>query len=367
MGHRMRIGLLFGGRSAEHEVSLASARNVATAMDRNRYEILLLFIDREGSWGYVDDPGFLDAFCEGRALTPKVTRRLFVQPSQAGAPFLVSPEGEGPGSVDVIFPVLHGTFGEDGTLQGLLALCGIPFVGCGVLASAVGMDKDVMKRLFREAGIPTPRFTAFGWHQKDSIGFERVRDELGLPLFVKPANLGSSVGIRKVKDSKEFRNALGEAFLYDHKIVIEEFIDGREIECSVLGNEHPAASLPGEVIPQQEFYSYDAKYLDDAGALLRVPADLADSDARRVQDLAIRSYRTLCCEGMARVDFFLCPDGRLLVNELNTIPGFTSISMYPKLWEASGVSQASLIDRLIRLALERSERERSLRRSFTSP
>jgi D-alanine-D-alanine ligase len=365
MEKRLRVGLLFGGRSAEHEVSLASARNIARAIDRSRYDVLLICIDKEGRWGLIDDPAFFDSFPPGT--TPELTgvgEALSVSPCHSKGEFLFNQNGKCVGSIDVIFPVLHGTFGEDGTLQGLLALSQMPFVGSGVLASAAAMDKDVMKRLLRDARIPLPRFAAFGFREKSSIEFRAVRSVLGLPLFVKPANLGSSVGIHKAKNEKEFKSAVEDAFVYDSKIVIEEFIEGREIECSVLGNEDPAASLPGEVIPKHEFYSYEAKYVDEEGALLKIPAEISESETSMVQELAVKSFRTLCCEGMARVDFFLRADGQVLVNELNTLPGFTNISMYPKLWEASGLSQTALIDRLIQLAIERSQREQRLRRTY---
>jgi len=365
MGKKTRVGILFGGRSAEHEVSLASARNIVGAIDRSKYDVVLLCIDKEGRWGSIDDPGFFDAFPQGSTIRlPESYHTLFLSPCPSEGVFLYDPEGRHIGQIDVIFPVLHGTFGEDGTVQGLLQLSQVPFVGSGVLASATTMDKDVMKRILRDAGIPVARFTVFEWHQKDSIDIDEMRDALGLPLFVKPANLGSSVGINKVNNRKEFGRAVEEAFLYDGKIIIEEFIEGREIECSVLGNEDPSASVPGEVIPKHEFYSYDAKYVDKDGALLKIPADLSKTQTKRVQELAVKSFQALCCDGMARVDLFLRTDGTVIVNELNTLPGFTQISMYPKLWEASGISQTELIDRLIRLAIERAEREKGLRRSY---
>jgi D-alanine-D-alanine ligase len=268
------------------------------------------------------------------------------------------------GKVDVIFPVLHGPFGEDGTVQGLLKLANVPFVGAGVLGSAVGMDKDVMKRLLRDAKIPIAKFLVFERSVASKINFAAVKRALGLPFFVKPANLGSSVGISKVSAKKQFGRALTEAFRYDNKILIEESIRGREIECSVLGNENPIASLPGEIVTRHDFYSYDAKYLDEKGAQLIVPAALAKNIVRQVQTLALRTFKTLGCEGMARVDFFLRNNREIFVNEINTIPGFTKISMFPKLWEASGIPYPRLIDRLIRLALERNRRERNLRTSL---
>jgi len=266
-----------------------------------------------------------------------------------------------PGRLDIIFPVSHGRFGEDGTVSGLLKLANIAFVGAGVLGSAVGMDKDVMKRLLRDAGIPIGRFITVNRYSSKEISFEDARAELGLPLFVKPANLGSSVGIHKVTERAAFERAVRDAFNYDNKILIEEFIMGREIECSVLGNENPIASVPGEILPRHEFYSYEAKYLDENGAVLDIPAKLPPATSERIRQLAIKTFSTLCCEGMARVDFFLRNGEEIIVNEINTIPGFTRISMYPKLWEATGISYSELIDRLIQLAIERFEREKRLK------
>jgi D-alanine-D-alanine ligase len=267
-------------------------------------------------------------------------------------------------SVDVVFPILHGPFGEDGTMQGLLKLANIPFVGAGVLGSAVGMDKDVMKRLLRDAGLPIASFLAI--KENDIPSFEEVAEKIGLPFFVKPANLGSSVGVNKVNDEKDFENAIREAFAFDRKIIIEENIDGREIECAVLGNDDPIASIPGEIISDHDFYSYEAKYIDEHGAKIEIPAKLSDELIAKIQALAIKTFKTLDCEGMGRVDFFLKNDDEIIVNEINTIPGFTSISMYPKLWQASGISYPELIDRLIQLAFERFEKEKKLKTSYTA-
>jgi D-alanine-D-alanine ligase len=266
-------------------------------------------------------------------------------------------------ALDVVFPILHGPFGEDGTVQGLLKLAGVPFVGSGILGSAVGMDKEMMKRLLREADLPVAPFLAFRAHQAN-LNFADVAGKLGLPLFVKPANLGSSVGVNKVSNEDDFRHAVAEAFEYDRKILVEAFIEGREIECSVLGNDDPIASVPGEVIATHEFYSYEAKYIDENGAALEIPAKVSAETARTIQDLAVKVFTTLGCEGLARVDFFLRPDGDVIVNEINTMPGFTSISMYPRLWQASGIPYADLIDRLIQLAMERFEREQRLKTSY---
>lgn len=327
MAKKIKVGILFGGRSVEHEISILSAKNVAQAMDPKKYQVVFIKIDKQG-------------VCFSKTAIFKSIQ-----------------------SVDVIFPILHGTFGEDGTVQGLLKLANIPFVGSSVLGSAVCMDKDVMKRLLRDAAIPISDFIAVHVSQKDSLVFEDIQTKLGLPFFVKPANSGSSVGIHKVKDKKDFDRAIQDAFQYDSKILIEEFISGREIECAVLGNDAPIASAPGEIIPKHEFYSYEAKYLDEEGAILKAPAELPEDTVKKIQELAIQAYKALGCEGMARVDFFL-RDEEVLVNELNTIPGFTKISMYPRMWEVSGISYSQLIDKLIQLALDRFKQERKVKTSF---
>ena len=272
--------------------------------------------------------------------------------------------GSSLGRIDVVFPVLHGAFGEDGTVQGLLKLADLPFVGAGVLGSAVGMDKDVAKRLLRDAGIAIARFLVFQVWQREEIHYADIVSQLGLPLFIKPANAGSSVGVAKVTDEGQFAAAIDDAFRFDRKILIEEAIVGREVECAVLGNDRPEASAIGEIIPAHDFYSYAAKYIDENGAVLAIPAQLSEEAVRKVQKTAILAYQTLCCEGMARVDFFLKSDNTVVVNEINTIPGFTAISMYPKLWEISGLSYPALIDRLIRLALERHEAEHRLSTNY---
>lgn len=322
MKKKIRLAIIFGGRSAEHEVSIRSAKNVFEAIDKTKYEVTLIEIDKSGGWDLNKLSGN-----------------------------------------DVAFPILHGPYGEDGTIQGMLKLMNLPFVGASVLGSALGMDKDAMKKLLNQAGIPTAKFLVFQKGELNKIKFEDIKNKLGLPFFVKPANLGSSVGITKVKSEKEFKKAIDNAFEFDNKILIEEYLKRREIECSVLGNENPIASIPGEIIPQHEFYSYEAKYLDENGAILKVPAKLPKWIVKKVQDLAIKTFKTLCCEGMARVDFFLKDNGELVVNEMNTIPGFTNISMYPKLWEASGISYKDLIDQLITLALQRFKRDSKLKTS----
>ncbi|MFZ3016038.1 MAG: D-alanine--D-alanine ligase family protein [Minisyncoccia bacterium] len=313
----LKIGVFFGGKSAEHEVSIKSAQNIINALDKKKYEITAVKIGIDGKFSLESIKKF-----------------------------------------DVIFPVLHGPFGEDGSFQGLLKLAQIPFVGPSVLGSAVGMDKDVMKRLFREANIPIGKFIAVRVGEK--ISFKEISKKLGLPMFIKPANLGSSVGIHKVKTEKEFQNGLKDAFKYDTKVVIEKNINGREIECSVLGNENPIASVPGEIIANADFYSYDSKYIDNK-SVSQIPAKIPKNVERKIQDMAVKVFKTLNCEGLGRVDFFLTKDGKILANEINTLPGFTAISMYPKMWEASGLPIARLLDKLIDLAIDRFKRDSKLK------
>lgn len=365
MQRKIRVGIIFGGKSAEHEVSLQSAKNIIEAIDRTKYEVLLIGIDKKGDWHLNDDSTFLlhgdnpkliqlNRSNKGVALVPGGKSNQMVQLSNL----------QSLGPVDVVFPVLHGPHGEDGTIQGLLKLANIPFVGASVLGSAVGMDKDVAKRLLRDAGIGIAKFLTFNRSSISDIYFDDVKNQLGIPFFVKPANLGSSVGVKKVSNETECKQAISEAFQYDHKILIEEFVKGREIECSVLGNDYPIASVPGEILPQHEFYSYEAKYIDENGATLHIPAVLSSDIAAEIQSLAVKAFKVLCCEGMARVDFFLKENGEMIINEINTIPGFTKISMYPKLWEASGLSYTELISRLIELALERHDNDTRLKDSY---
>jgi D-alanine-D-alanine ligase len=361
MAHRLRVGILFGGRSTEHEVSLLSARNVVAALDPDRFEPVLIGIAKDGRWLRADvlalQSGEMRALPGDRA---DEERSLVLADAGTGADL-----GFGSGGrfseavhVDVVFPVLHGPLGEDGTVQGLLELVGLPYVGAGVLGSAVGMDKDVQKRLLRDSGIPVADFFTVrrAQHDKNPDRAASAAAELGFPLFTKPANAGSSVGVRRVASPDQLRPALQHAFEFDHKVLLERSMPGREIECAVLGNDEPIASVPGEVIVshQDGFYSYEAKYLDENGAGLRIPAELLPGEQNALQDMAIRAFVALECSGLARVDFFLGKDGRPVVNEINTLPGFTAISMYPKLWEASGVGKTELVSRLIELALERS-------------
>lgn len=365
MQTKIRVGVLFGGKSAEHEISLLSARNIIEALDKTKYEVTLIGIDKQGHWRLCDEAEYLLHHDNPKMIQMHKARDNVSLISQENQPLLISlSKQEAPRVLDVIFPVLHGTYGEDGTVQGLLKLAGIPFVGAGVLGSAIGMDKDVMKRLLRDANIPIAKFCTMYRRDVEKITFDEIVQKLGLPLFIKPANLGSSVGVTKVKNQIEWVRALEHALEYDHKVLVEEAVSGREIECSVLGNDHPIASLPGEVVPHHEFYSYEAKYIDENGIDIIIPAPISDQATKRVQELAIAAYTTLCCEGMARVDFFLMENGQLKVNELNTIPGFTNTSLYPKMWLASGLSWSALLDHLIELALERHQREKILKTTF---
>jgi D-alanine-D-alanine ligase len=348
-GGKTRVGVIFGGRSGEHEVSLRSAESIIRSLDPSKYDVVPIAITHEGRWlGSTNSIAMLSA---GEAIQAALTR---------GEPMAVLPEPRTNGTVDVFFPIVHGTYGEDGTIQGLLELAGVPYVGAGVLGSAVGMDKDVMKRLLREAGLPVGDFWVT--RAKDIDDFVReFGASLPYPVFVKPANLGSSVGITKAHNAAELPKSLAVAAEFDRKIIVEQGIDAREIELSVLGNDRPTASIPGEIVPAREFYDYQAKYVDDDSRLL-IPAPLSEAQVREAQDLAIRTFQTLECSGMGRVDLFLEKStGRFLVNEINTLPGFTSISMYPKMWEASGLSYSDLLDRLITLAIERHSEKKKLR------
>jgi len=365
MKKKIRVGILFGGKSAEHEVSLLSAKNIVDALDKNKYELVLIGITKEGRWQLENKESLFLKASSTKLISLKSGDNLMAVVPDSDNRQLISVNGvEMAGQLDVIFPVLHGPFGEDGTIQGLIKIMGIPFVGPSVLSSAVGMDKEVAKRLWRDAGIPIAKFLSFYSHDLNKINFSKVKKELGIPFFVKPANLGSSVGINKVHDEKEFKIAIQEAFKYDVKILIEENIKGREIECAVLGNEEPIASIPGEVIPRGEFYSYEAKYIDENGAILEIPAKLSKNVQKNIRKLAEKAFKTICCEGMARVDCFLTDKGRIVINEINTIPGFTNISMYPKLWEISGIPYPKLIDILINLAISRYKKEKKLKTSI---
>ena len=357
MTKRLRVGVIFGGKSAEHEVSLSSAQNVMRALDKNKYEVVPIGISKEGQWLLRGDP--LLALTGGQTSLSKLLESGYqiIDDLSTGREVIPGSHAASLPDVDVIFPVLHGPFGEDGTVQGLLELADIPYVGAGVMSSAVGMDKAAMKDLFRSHGLPTPKYLVikrYEWERAPDRVAEAVAREIGYPCFVKPANMGSSVGVNKVHSAAELAHAMSDAALYDRKLLVEYAVpDAREIECSVLGNNDPIASLPGEIVPSHEFYDYEAKYIDESSQLL-IPAPIDPAQAQQVRDLSIKAFLALDCAGMARVDFLLARGtGELYLSELNTIPGFTRISMYPKLWEASGVAYSELIDRLIQLALER--------------
>lgn len=327
--NKIRVGVIRGGRSGEHEVSLRSAESILKAIDRDKYDVVPITISHEGRW----------------------------------EPFTISPDPGTKPPIDVVFPIVHGTFGEDGTIQGLFELANLPYVGAGVLGSSVGMDKDVMKRLLRDAGLPIVDYWTVRKHELHEF-LRAEMNRLPYPVFVKPANLGSSVGITKARAPEELPAALQTAAEYDAKIVVEKGLDVREIEISVLGNENPTASVPGEIIPSREFYDYNAKYVDDDSRLL-IPAPLSDAQIGEAQRLALASFKALECSGMARVDLFVeRSTGKFYVNEINTLPGFTAISMYPKMWEAAGLPYTQLIDRLITLAIERHAEKNKLRTKY---
>ncbi|MBP2079548.1 D-alanine-D-alanine ligase [Oceanobacillus polygoni] len=366
---KKKIGLLFGGKSAEHEVSLQSAKNVMEAIDPSKYDVVLIGIDKSGKWHLNDASHFLLNSEDPKLIAlNKTNKGIAVVPGETENQ-LVNTEGmEALGQLDVIFPILHGTLGEDGSVQGMLRMANIPFVGSNVLGSAISMDKDIAKRLLRDAGLKVANSYTYTRTRasKSSISFDEIKQQLNLPLFIKPANQGSSVGVSKVHTQEEFEKGIESAFNYDHKILIEEAIQGREIECSVLGNENPIASIPGEIVATADFYSYEAKYIDENGAALEIPAKLSEDVTKQIQEVAIKAFKALNCEGMARVDVFLTKNNEIIINEINTIPGFTKISMYPKLWELSGIPYSQLIDELINLALERHQRDSFLNSSFES-
>ena len=365
---KIRIGLIFGGRSGEHEVSLASAESVMANLDRNTYEIVPIGITREGSWLLGTEPRALrevgpDAIHDtgletARAVTltgdPRLRRLIPIENGE---------ELGNNGALDVIFPVLHGTYGEDGTLQGLLEMANVPYVGCGVLGSALGMDKEKMKLVFQAVGLPVAEYLVYRrnqWERSPEYILDAVEQRLRFPCFVKPVNLGSSVGVNKAHDRIELEHAINVAAEYDRKIIIERGLTCREVECAVLGNDEPIASVVGEVIASNEFYDYRAKYIDGKSQVV-IPAEIAQETAEEVRRQAVQAFLALDLSGLARVDFFIEKEtGQVYINEVNTLPGFTTISMYPKLWEASGLSYAQLMDRLIELAIERhADRQRN--------
>jgi len=378
---KLRIGLLFGGRSVEHDVSIVSATSILAALDPSRYEVSLIGADRAGRWHLAPGPstgtelaqGLRDVLDQADVFLPAVPGETTLQPdatSGAAHDGATQPLGAH-ARIDVIFPIIHGRGGEDGALQGLLELADVPYVGSGVLSSALQMDKDLSKRLLSAAGLPVTPWLTFSAAELARDGLpaiaERAAASLGFPVFVKPANSGSSIGIHRAENPAELVTALADAIRYDRKVLIEEAVDAREIEVAVLGNDEPRASLPGEIRAAQAFYDYDAKYRDDATELI-IPAELAEEQTTRLRELAVDAYRCLEGEGMARVDFLVeRAGGRVYINELNSLPGFTAGSMYPKLWEATGLPYPELLDRLIELALERHAKRSKLETSPPPP
>jgi D-alanine-D-alanine ligase len=384
---KLRVGVIYGGRSGEHEVSLASAAAVFKNLDATRYDAVPIRIEKDGRWALPDRPPTLVSAADvihSAGAIGETTREALMSAHPGGETLMIvdpstrgdqldAPSGQVAGAMsgmtlDVVFPVLHGPYGEDGTIQGLLELANVPYVGAGVLASSVGMDKAAMKLVFAAKGLPMCDYEVVmkrDWQRDEARTLQRVVDRLGFPVFVKPANLGSSVGISKAKHAAELRTAISLAAEFDRKVVVEAAVpNAREIEVAVLGNDDPEASVPGEIIPSREFYDYEAKYLDNASRDV-IPADLSEKLTSEVRAMAIAAYKALDCSGMARVDFLLARDtGVLYLNEANTIPGFTTISMYSKMWAATGLAYPALLDRLIALALERHGEKQQLRTSM---
>ncbi len=358
---KIKLGLLYGGKSAEHQVSLQTALAVIKALDREKYDIHPIYITEQGQWirgerieGEVKEVAALQMKGEGNAISP-VSLNKEIIPTNA--------KENDEDSIDVIFPLLHGPNGEDGTVQGMLELMNIPYVGNGVLASAAGMDKVVMKNIFAQAGLPQANYVWFirsEWEKDREAAYAKVEEALGYPCFVKPANLGSSVGISKCKNREELEAAFEEAFQFDRKIIIEQNIIGREIEIGVLGNDEPICSVAGEIVPKKEFYDYKAKYIDGDTAMI-IPADVTEEQYEIIKERAIRAFKALDGAGLTRADFFLTKDGEILINEVNTMPGFTPFSMFPLLWQNTGVSYPELIERLVSLAIERYEEKQKIK------
>ncbi|HEX6258489.1 MAG TPA: D-alanine--D-alanine ligase family protein [Candidatus Saccharimonadales bacterium] len=348
--HKLRVGILFGGKSAEHEVSIQSAGNIFEAIDRDKFEPVLVGIDKQGGWS-------LPSSAAVGAIESSPVSQLRL--SLGGHNKLIAAADKVSFQTpDVIFPILHGPLGEDGAVQGLLELASIPYVGAGILGSAVGMDKDVMKRLLHEAGIPIAKYVVL--KDPDAFDPDMIITTLGTPLFVKPANMGSSIGVSKVTNREELMQAVALGFRYDRKVLVEEAIDGDEVECAIIGNQHPEASVPGRIIVKADFYTYDAKYEEGEGTAIEIPARLPAALNLRIQEVALKTFKVLECEGMARVDMFVTKQGEILVNEINTLPGFTKMSVYPQLWEASGLSYTDLITKLLELAIDRAVERKKL-------
>ncbi|MGF7033945.1 D-alanine-D-alanine ligase [Paenibacillus mucilaginosus] len=377
---KIRVGLLYGGKSGEHEVSLQTALAVTKALDLSKYEVQPFYITKEGDWRsgpqLTAPANSVDALTFGSASSSNETGTFALQPlfgssaaaKASGNPAVSGSEsGAAAGPLDVVLPLLHGTFGEDGTVQGLLEMANIAYVGTGVLASAVGMDKVMMKKVFAQEGLPQcvfRHFTKSQWEKDNAFFIMEIEVAIGYPCFVKPANLGSSVGINKARNRDELLSAIAEAFRYDRKVIVEEFIDARELEVAVLGNDEPQASVVGEIVSSGEFYDYKAKYIDGKSSMI-IPAEINSEQASRIRDLAVRAFQSIDGTGLSRVDFFLRKDnGEIYINEINTMPGFTPFSMYPLLWRESGKPYSELLDDLVRLAIQRHEEKQRLQYSF---
>lgn len=352
MGNKIHLAVIFGGRSAEHDISLRSAKNVIRSINKEKYDLSFIGITREGQWiGFDTDQKLAEIEATDTLTLDNKTGNLSLDLAATGA-FINNTTSEKI-QPQVVFPVLHGPYGEDGTVQGLLQLANIAFVGPNVLGSSVGMDKDIMKRLLRDAGLPVNKFITL-YKGEPLPPFEEVEQQLGMPCFIKPANLGSSVGISKARNAEELQKAIDIAFRFDTKILVEEFIDGREVECAILGNRDAKGSIPGEIISHADFYSFDAKYIDQQASETKIPADFSSDEKREeLRQMAVDTFKLLGCEGLSRVDIFVTPEEKFYVNEINTIPGFTSISMYPMLWKATGIAYDELIDQLVSLAIQR--------------
>ena len=348
------VALLFGGKSPEHEISLRSAKNILAAIDTQQYQVVLIGVDRQGCWHLTDAIGTeINTSDPQLAVIPGISQGQIIRlDTQEAIP-----------QIDAVFSIIHGPNGEDGTLQGMLRCLNLPFVGPDVLGSAAAMDKDVAKRLLREAGLDVAEGLCFSNHEQASLDYLSITNRLGSPIFIKPANMGSSVGVHKVRNAAEFGQAIADAFCYDSKVIIEEMIEGRELECAVLGNELPEVTHVGEVVTP-ETYDYEAKYLSADAAKIVIPASVTDQELFKLQLVAKQAYQVLACEGMTRVDMFLTKEGKVYINELNTLPGFTSISMYPKLWEHNGLSYTELISELLRFAMERHQRQQALKTAW---
>ncbi|MEE9371610.1 MAG: D-alanine--D-alanine ligase family protein [Saprospiraceae bacterium] len=362
---KLNVAVFFGGKSAEHEISLISAQNVIKSLDRQKYIPILIAIDQTGKWYYQSDEALLFVTDD-----PKKIKIL-----DKSAPVILSPVANDHrlfhseslrviDKVDIIYPVLHGTYGEDGAIQGLAKMANLPCVGCGILGSSVGMDKEIMKRVLSANGINNAPYVTIRRNDNPYPDYKEVSNKLGNHLFVKPANMGSSVGITYVKKAEDYPKALEYAFQYDNKIIIESKVNGREVECAVMGNLDPKASIVGEVIPKDGFYSYESKYIDEGGAVLEVPAKISGEELKKIQKLSITTYKVLECRGISRVDMFLTPSGECFVNEINTLPGFTKISMYPMLWKLSGVPIEALVDQLIQYAIKEHQDMENLEVTF---